>query len=40
MAHVFDMQLGKVLIPVETLDWDERYMNTARGKEGNEAVSG
>lgn len=38
MVHVFDMQLGKVQIPVETPDWDERYMNPARGEEGVQAV--
>jgi hypothetical protein len=38
MVHVFDMQLGKVQIPVETPEWDERYMNPARGEEGVQAV--
>jgi len=38
MTHVFDMQLGKVHIPVETPDWDEHYMNPARGEEGVQAV--
>jgi hypothetical protein len=38
LPHVFDMQLGKVQIPVETPDWDERYMNPARGEEGVQAV--
>jgi hypothetical protein len=38
MPHVFDMQLGKVQIPVETPDWNERYMNPAWGEEGVEAV--
>ncbi|WP_281824721.1 imm11 family protein [Jannaschia rubra] len=39
MVHVFDMQPGKVEIPVETPEWNERYMNPARGEEGSEAVS-
>lgn len=39
MVHVFDMQVHKVQIPVETPEWNERYMNPARGAEGNEAVS-
>ena len=38
MPHVFDMQLGKVQIPVEMPDWNERYMNPARGEEGVQAV--
>ncbi|MGD9295610.1 MAG: hypothetical protein PVI41_12075 [Roseobacter sp.] len=38
MVHVFDMQLGKVQIPVETPEWNERYMNPARGEEGVQAV--
>ncbi|MCL1627158.1 hypothetical protein M3N55_00295 [Roseibaca sp. V10] len=38
MPHVFDMQLGKVQIPVEMPDWNERYMNPARGEEGGQAV--
>ena len=38
MVHVFDMQLGKVQIPVEMPEWEERYMNPARGEEGVQAV--
>ena len=38
MVHVFDMQLGKVQIPVEMPEWEERYMNPARIEEGSDAV--
>jgi hypothetical protein len=38
MTRIFDMQVGKVQIPVETPDWDARYMNPARGEEGVQAV--
>ncbi|CTQ33403.1 imm11 family protein [Jannaschia rubra] len=39
MVHVFDMQPGKVQIPVETPERNERFMNPARGEEGVRAVS-
>ena len=38
MVHVFDMQVDKVQIPVEMPEWEERYMNPARGDEGLDAV--
>lgn len=38
MTNVFDMQLGKVQIPVEMPEWEDRYMNPARGDEGVAAV--
>ncbi|WP_316013219.1 hypothetical protein [Roseobacter sp. HKCCA0434] len=34
MTHIFDMQLGKVQIPVEMPEWEDRYMNPERGEEG------
>jgi hypothetical protein len=33
-----DMQVGKVQVPVEMLEWEERYHNLARIEEGTEAV--
>lgn len=38
MAHVFDMSVGRVQIPVGMPDWEERYMNPARIEEGTAAV--